>query len=420
MKNIHRGAGLSIRYSALLVTGAIALAGCSGGDGGDQAGGGDKDKIYLNLSYSGNAWQDEAANLATSIATAPENAEKYEFEKIISGTDVQKQISDIQSMIAAGAKLIVAYPISPTALDPVIKQGCDEGVTFVMYDSTVNAECAWNVAYITGAREDEPEKAFFGAQTAEALAEMLDGKGKIFMNRGVAGTSTDKVHYDSAKAVFDQYPDIDVVSEYYGNWDPSVSQQETAKALASHPDVDGVWSQLGEVGVVKALQAKGIEIPVTGEDGNYFRKVLSEGWPGISSGSPPSQGAIAMKIGLKILEDGPDSVPKNIETPLPWVTTDTAKACPGVEFVDGCNFFTEEDDNFVTEVFQENLNPESSLTAAKTGEPAEQVEELPDLGPYTQPEIRRIYTRANCDSGWTKGEVTEGQSPIGLAGCVKE
>lgn len=416
MTTNKRGVNRMLSVGALLLTSALALAGCSGGSSAASG----KDKIYLNLSYSGNAWQDEAANLATSIATSPENAGKYEFKKVISGTDVQKQISDMQSMIESGAKLIVAYPISPSALDPVIKQGCDAGVTFVMYDSTVNAECAWNVAYITGALADKPENAFFGAQTAKALAEMLHGKGKIFMNRGVAGTSTDKVHYDSAKAVFATYPDIQIVSEYYGNWDPSVSQQETAKALAAHPDVDGVWSQLGEVGVVKALQAKGLKIPVTGEDGNYFRKVMSEGWPGISSGSPPSQGAIAMKIGLKILKDGPSSVPHNIETPLPWVTTATAKACPGSEFVDGCNFFPKEDDNFVTEVFDKSLNPESSLTAAKTGAPASKVEPLPDLKPFTQPEIRRIYTRASCDQGWTKGPVTEGQTPTGLIGCTKQ
>ncbi|NKX52818.1 substrate-binding domain-containing protein, partial [Arthrobacter deserti] len=97
-----------------------------------------------------------------------------------------------------GAKLIVSYPISPTALDSVVKQGCQRGVTFVFYDSTVNADCAYNVAFITGARVDDPEKAFFGAQTAQALVDLLDEKGKIFMNRGVPGTSTDTVHYDTA------------------------------------------------------------------------------------------------------------------------------------------------------------------------------------------------------------------------------
>ena len=88
---------------------ACALASCADPDAG-------RDKIFLDLSYSGNNWQDEAANLALSVANSPEYAGKYVVKKQISGTDIQKQISDLQSMIAAKAKLVVLYPLSPTAL----------------------------------------------------------------------------------------------------------------------------------------------------------------------------------------------------------------------------------------------------------------------------------------------------------------
>ncbi|KQU50512.1 hypothetical protein ASG84_25990 [Rhodococcus sp. Leaf278] len=379
-----------------------------------------KDKIFLDLSYSGNNWQDEGANLAMSIATSPEVTAEYDVRKVISGADVLKQISDIQSMIAVGAKLVVLYPISPTALGPVIQQGCDAGVVFVAYDGTVEAPCAWNLSYITGAKVDNPQEAFFGAQTAQALVDIMGGQGKIMMNRGVAGTSTDTVHYDTAKSVFDQYPGIDIVSEYYGNWDSSVSQQETSKALAAHPDVEGIWSQAGEDGVVKALEAVNKRIPVTGENSNYLREKLSEGWPGVSSGSPPAQGAVAVKIGLEILKNGRDSIPKNIEMPLPWVTTETAKVCPGSEFVDGCNFFADADDSFVTEIFQQDLLPESSYTAATTVDPVPALSALPPLGKFTQPESRRSYTRSACDDGWVAGEVDGGQTPPGLPGCVSQ
>lgn len=392
---------------------ALTLASCADPDAG-------RDKIFLDLSYSGNNWQDEAANLALAVVDSPEYAGKYVVKKQISGTDIAKQISDLQSMIAAQAKLVVLYPLSPTALNPTIRQGCERGVTFIAYDATVREPCAYNVAFITGAKADDPRAAFFGAQTAEALVEMLGGEGKIFMNRGVAGTSTDQVHYDTAKAVFDRHPGITVVSEYYGKWDSAVSQQETAKALAAHPDVDGVWSQDGEVGVIKALQAVGKQVPVTGENGNYFRKMLSQGWPGVSSGSPPAQAGVAMRIGLRILEEGPDSVPHNIEMPLPWVTTETAKPCPGVEFVDGCNFFPNESDTFVTEIFQKDLLPQSSLEAAKTGQPMTGLTPLGDVSAFAQPEWRRSYTRGDCDSGWREGDVTEVQEPSGLPGCVQE
>ena len=398
---------------ALAAATAITSTSCADPDAG-------RDKIFLDLSYSGNNWQDEAANLALAVANSSEYTGRYVVKKQISGTDIQKQISDLQSMIAAKAKLVVLYPLSPTALSPTIRQGCERGVTFIAYDSTVREPCAYNVAFITGARADKPRDAFFGAQTAEALAQMLGGKGKIFMNRGVPGTATDQVHYETAKSVFARYPGITVVSEYYGKWDSAVSQQETAKALAAHPDVDGIWSQDGEVGVVKALQAAGKKIPVTGENGNYFRKMLSQGWPGVSSGSPPAQAGVAMRVGLRILTEGPDSVPHNIEMPLPWVTTATAKPCPGNEFVDGCNFFPNESDTFVTEIFQKDLLPQSSLASAKTGQPMAGLTPLGDIAAFAQPEWRRVYTRNKCDSGWREGDVTGVQDPSGLPGCVED
>ena len=192
---------------AMTAIAALALTGCSAG-GASTGTSTAKEKIFVNLSYSGNNWQDEGANLAMAVAQSPEVAAKYDVTKIISGSDPQKQISDIQSMIADGAKLIVLYPISPTALNPVIQQGCDAGVTFVAYDGTVEAPCAWNISYITGARTENPEAAFFGAQTAQALVDLLGGEGDVMMNRGVAGTSTDTVHYDTAMSVFNQYPGI--------------------------------------------------------------------------------------------------------------------------------------------------------------------------------------------------------------------
>jgi len=399
--------------AALGVAAALMLTGCTAG--GTAAGGGTaaKEKIFLSLSYSGNNWQDEAANLAMAVAQSPEVAAKYDVKKIISGNDVQKQISDLQSMIASGAKLIVMYPISPTALNPVIKQGCDAGVTMVAYDGTVTEPCAWNLTQLTAPRAGKPDLTYFGSQTAQALVDLLGGKGKIMLNRGVAGTSTDTLNYNTAMAVFNQHPDIKVISEYYGNWDSSVSQQETAKALTAHPDVDGIWSQLGEDGVIKALQAVNMKIPVVGEDTNFLRKMLAKGWPGVSSGSPPAQGGVAMKIGLKILADGAKSVPKNMEMPLPWVSGDMAKVCPGTEFVDNCNFFADAPDSFVTEIFEKQLLPESSYLAATTNMAFPKLTALPDLSSYEQPGERRILTRGVCDSGWTAS--TTG----GLASCKK-
>jgi ribose transport system substrate-binding protein len=243
-------------------------------------------------------------------------------------------------------------------------------VLFFMYDGTVTEPCAYNVSYIT---------AGFGENTAQALVNMLDGKGNIFLSRGVPGNSVDKRHYDGAMAIFKKYPGIKVVDEYYGMWDDQTTQSETAKALAAHPDVDGIWAQAGEDGVIKALLATGNKklVPVTGENSNGFRLAIANpelqarGLKGVSSGSPPATSGYAFKLMMEVLTKKRTLDVHNIQYPLPWVPADQVKLCPGDKFENGCNTFPEGKvpDSFVTEVFEATLLPELSLETALKGEP---------------------------------------------------
>ena len=121
-------------------------------------------KVFLDMSYSGNSWQASAANGIKALAGTPPYDKTVEFKTVISGTDVQHQISDLQSMIAAGANAIIVYPLSPTALNRVIKQACAKKILVFAYDSTVTEPCAYNVSNITarlrrqhGAMDGQPD-----------------------------------------------------------------------------------------------------------------------------------------------------------------------------------------------------------------------------------------------------------------------
>ena len=330
----------------------------------------DKKKIYLSLSYSGNSWQSEAANIVKALAKTPPYNDTVELIEVISGTDPQAQISDYESMIADGADGIISFPISSTALNRTIKRGCEQGVLFFMYDATVTEPCAYNISYITSG---------FGENTAQALVNELGGKGKIFLSRGVPGNSVDERHTNGAKHIFDQYPGIEVVSEYYSYWDDRTTQQETAKALAAHPDVDGIWAQAGEYGAIEALRQANPDrlIPITGENSNGLRLALAnpedqaKGLKGVSAGSPPAQSGYAFKLMMEILDGKRELKPMNIQYPLPWVPADAVKVCEGDTFENGCNAFPDGKvpSSFVTEVFNPELLPELSLTSALDGEP---------------------------------------------------
>jgi ribose transport system substrate-binding protein len=273
-------------------------------------------------------------------------------------------------MIAAKADGVISFPVSPTALNRTIKKGCKAGVLFFMYDATVTEPCAYNVSYITSG---------FGENTAQALVNMLGGKGIIFENRGVPGNSVDKRHVLGAEAIFKKYPDIHIVANYYGMWSAQTSQQETAKALIAHPEVTGIWSEYGEEGVLKAVLAskRSKLFPITGEDSNAFRLALidpalkARGFDGTSSGSPPATAGYAFKIMMEVLTKKRNLDIHNIEYPLPWVPADKVKVCPGDEFENGCNVFPKDKvtDSFTTEVFEPVLLPELTMKTALTGSP---------------------------------------------------
>jgi ribose transport system substrate-binding protein len=335
-----------------------------------QAQDGDRFKIYLSLSYSGNAWQSEAANIVKALAATAPYDQQVELIENISGTDPQAQISAYESMIDAGADAIISFPISSTALNRAIKRGCDEGVLFFMYDATVTESCAYNVSYLSSG---------FGENTAQALVNELGGKGKIFLSRGVPGNSVDQRHTDGAMSVFKQYPGIEIVAEYYSYWDDRTTQQETAKALAAHPDVQGIWAQAGEYGAIQALLDAGHAlVPMTGENSAGFRLALADpdmqakGLKGVSAGSPPAQAGYAFKLAMEILtkkREAPAS--NNIEYPLPWVPAADVKVCTGDSYTDGCNVFPPEKvpSSFVSEVLNPVLLPEVNVESALNGTP---------------------------------------------------
>jgi len=351
---------------------AVSLAACAPPSSKSDSNAGGNSKVYkvdLDLSYSGNAWSNSAANMIQALAKTPPYNKSVKFKKIISGADISKQISDLQSMINSGADAIICYPLSPKALNGVVNQAAAKGVKMFFYDGTVTSPKAYNVSYITSG---------FGQNTAQYLVNQLHGKGKIFMNSGVSGTATDTIHNEAAKSVFAKYPGIQVVAQYWSNWDAVQSKTNTLKALAAHPDVNGIWSQDGEYGVVQALQQVGHKlIPVTGEMSNGYRNQLmtlhAKGLVGVSSGSAPTGGAYAFKLAMELLtgEIKESALPHNVQFPLPWVPWDKVKIGDSLKPAKGGNAWPLDKVPavFAAGIYYPDLVPEINYDSAINGNP---------------------------------------------------
>ena len=188
-----------------------------------------------------------------------------------------------------------------------------------------------------------------GKQWADFIVDKTGGKGNILMVRGVAGTFVDQERTRAANDVFGKHPDIKT-TEVYGNWDDGTAQKVVANALASSPKFDGVWSQGGDTGVVRAFQQAGQDIPpIAGEAENGFRKLDAQlKFPMLSIGQSPALSALSIKVALAILKG--EKVPQSVSAPLPTATTDTLKA--------GENFFPDLPDSFFTPIYDPGLRPQ--------------------------------------------------------------
>lgn len=341
-------------------------------------------KIFLSMSYIGNDWQAEAANMVKAMAAHESMRDRVDLEIQVAGPNAQRQIQQINSMVQAGADAIVVYPISPTALNNVVRNACDQGVLIIAYDAEISEPCAYNVSI------DQLEA---GRVTAEWLVEQLGGEGDIVVVTGVPGTSVDQLRTQAAMEVFEQHPGINVIAEAVGMWSQAVARTELSKILATNDwgSIDGLWMQVGcyTANAMQIEAGKTIEelLPCAGEGANGGRiqmlPVGTEvegangayapmGAPRISYASPPYSGGLALKLAVSAL-DG-NEIPELTVLPLPVVTNETIALCiEGTwdEMAAGCSAFLPSlvpNPGWFASIYSPDT-PEIGLAAALVGQP---------------------------------------------------
>lgn len=344
----------------------------------------EKFKVFLSMSYIGNDWQAEAANMLKALAVHSSMIDKVDLQVQVAGPSAQKQIQQINAMVRAGAKAIIVYPISPTALNGAVKNACEKGVVVVAYDSIITEPCAYNVHI------DQKQ---WGIKSAEWLVDKLGGKGKVVMINGVPGTTVDTLRIEGAKEVFAKNPGIEVVAEANGMWSQAVGRTELSKILATRPwdQIDGIWMQAGcytansmqsEAGIADdklrpcageasnggRIQMLPVGTEVDGANGTY-RPMGAPRW---SSGSQNFTGALALKLAVAKLE-GKD-IPALTDVAQNIVTNENIKLCKEgtwAEMKDGCNVFQPAiipNPGWFASIYSADT-PEVGLNAALVGQP---------------------------------------------------
>ncbi len=183
--------------------------------------------------------------------------------------DVSRQNSDIQAMIAQGAKLIIVAPENSDGLAPSLAEAKARKIPVLTIDRTVQGTACKDFIGFIGSD-------FLGQAViaADDMGTALNGKGKVAILQGTPGnnvaTDRTKGFVDRIKA---KYPGITIAASQPGNFDQATGQKVTAQILQSNPDLTGVYAENDgmAIGALQAIRAAGKrggkDIRVVGIDG---------------------------------------------------------------------------------------------------------------------------------------------------------
>ncbi len=206
-------------------------------------------------------WKTDEAAIKAALAKAG--------DKYIS-TDAQsssaKQISDVESLISQGANALIILAQDTKAIAPAMKAAHDAGIPVIAYDRLIEDP---NAFYLTF---DNIEVGRLQAKAVEAAAP----KGNyVFIKGSPTDPNSDFLHsgqMEVLKPAIDK-GDIKVVGEAYTDgWLPANAQKNMEQILtANNNKVDAVVASNDGTagGAVAALQAQGLVVPVSGQDGDH-------------------------------------------------------------------------------------------------------------------------------------------------------
>jgi ribose transport system substrate-binding protein len=228
-------------------------------------------KISLSLSdgFGGNNWRRITRGEAQDEASKCPSVTKFVYTD--GQANLQKSISDIQSLAAQGIDAMVVFPDQSDAVLPAIRSAYKAGHVVVPYRVFPGGKAGVDYDYYI-----KTDFSYDGTLMAKWMAKALHGKGNVVYLGGPAGNSQSRTRSAAFQAVFKKYPGIHFIGTKpfeVTNWDPALTQKVVTAALAKYPKIDGFMTDFGAAfaSSLAAFQQAHRKVPaVAAEDSNAF------------------------------------------------------------------------------------------------------------------------------------------------------
>jgi ABC-type sugar transport system substrate-binding protein len=216
------------------------------------------------VGVSTQAWKYEfIKNLVNALQAADKNIPELELTIIDSEDSVEKQLNDIDSLIAKKVDGIIMDGNSFEGCSPAVVACKKANIPMVQVVTYTQ-----NEDYHTFVGTDVKSSGFMAA---DAIAKAVGEKGNVFMIEGMMGASGQINRSAGISEGLAKYPGIKLVEKQTGEWSKDKSIALAENWLTKYPKIDGIVAQNDgmALGAMNACIAAGrTSIKLVGIDGD--------------------------------------------------------------------------------------------------------------------------------------------------------
>lgn len=267
--------------------------------------------------FGGATWfRTAAAEFMDEMKKCP-NVTKVQY--LDANGSAQTYNSHINSLVAQGANIIVAFTHFGDASIPAFRAAKKAGVTMVPYFSELGGKTGRDYDAIV-----YQDPLAVGGMWAEWLGKTLNGKGNVLFMGGPTGATSSQKFMEGFKKGLQKYPEMKLLEDNYlvTNWNPVDAQQAISALIAKYPKIDGIASDYGvtTMAAINAFKQAGIAVPAqaTLASSNELNCMyLADGktdkaWKYLSLDGTTSLVRFAARRALSIYEGTEDNEPSGV------------------------------------------------------------------------------------------------------------
>lgn len=235
-----------------------------------------------------------------------------------SESQVIEQVNMIEDQINQSPGALVVSPTQPSTVVPSLEQATQQGIPVLLIDT--DAELKDKTTFIG------TENFTAGQEAGKLLASMLNKGDEVALISGALGnTATDERIKGAKKALEDA--GMKVVAEQPADSDKSKAMSVMENILQNNKNIKGVFAANDDMalGVLRAVEAKGLKIPVIGTDGTVeaVESIIAGKLAGTIAQSPYDMGYLGVENAIKAIKG--EKVEKRIDSGIDVITKENAQ-----------------------------------------------------------------------------------------------